>query len=219
MVKFADSSLPDLEEGEYPAVLNGVVWLGMQEQDERSAKKYGVKDPTSQLRLLFEIPTQTNRYDENVVTTKTVKNVTTSAKGNFIKLASAMLGKKLSSAELAVYLKGANPFKELLGKQLSISIEHFNSDDGLKAFVSDVKQPHPKDDPVKGARPVVYFDPTASDAAANWTKLSYYTKAQIMSAVDADEYPKELHKQWVKDQEEQATKEAEAAAKSDSHLA
>lgn len=212
MVKFVDNSLPDLDEGEYPAVLTGVVWTGYQKQSERDAAKWGVKPDTPQMKFIFEVPTQMNRFNETVTMTKTIKNVTTSSRGGFIEVASAIVGKNLQSTELAMILKQPQPFADKLGKQVALDIAHFNVEGEERAYIKEVKKPHPKDDPVQGTRSTVYFDPAEPDMSA-WSLLSYHIKHNIMTGVDSAEYPAVLQKQWVKDEEEQKKKEAEKANK------
>lgn len=209
MIMFTDNSLPSLEEGSYSAVLNGVIWLGLQNQDKRDADKYGAKAPTYRLKLLFELPGRTNKFGEVEIVGKAIKNVTTHTKGAFLGIASSLIGKKLQSAELAKYLKNTkDPFKELLGKQFTISIVHFNTEDGIRSYIESIQPPHPKDDRVEGTRDTTYFDPSSGDDKI-FRGLTFRTKKDIMSSPESSKYSDGIQKEWVAAQEEQAQKEAE----------
>lgn len=204
MVKFADNSLPDLDEGEYSAVLIGVVYLGAHEKEYK-----GKKTVTSRGKFIFEIPTKTNDKGETRVIAKTVKNLTTNSRGAFLGLSSILLGKKLTSEDLAKYNRNVQrPLEETLGKQVSLTIEHFTTDDGTKAYVKEIRAPHPKDDPVTATKEFVYFDPYVG-TVDEFNKLTYYTKNEVMSALDASDFPAAIHKQWVKDQEAEKVRQAE----------
>lgn len=205
MVKFADSSLPDLDEGEYSAVLIGVVYLGTHEKSYKGK----VTGLAAKGKLIFEIPSQVNSKGETKVVGKTIKNLTTSTKGSFLPIASVLLGKKLSSEELARYNKSTpTPLKETIGKQVTLTIAHFTTEDGTRAYVEDVRAAHPKDDPIKATKDSVYFDPYDCTLEA-FNALTYFTKSEVMAAVDSKEFPAEIHKQWVKDQEQKAKEDAD----------
>ncbi len=215
MVRFTDTSLPDLNEGEYSAVLIGVVYLGTHKRTYKGEDK----GQCPKAKLIFEIPSQVSAKGETKVISKNIGNLTTNARGSFLPIASVLLGKKLTSEELARYNKNtASPLKETIGKQVTLSIAHFSTDDGTRAYVEEVRVAHPKDDPITATKDDVYFDPYEG-TLATFNTLTYYTKSEVMSAVDAKEFPAELHKQWVKDQEQKAKEDGEKESSKTAHSA
>lgn len=198
-----------LVEGERAdGVLFGVVWMGIHQHKN---SKYAQNDPKSRLKLIFEFP-QTIEEGLDSATIAANINVSVNEAGSLYPIASVLLGRKLLdlvgrvkgrqySRDLEQYLGGNKPFNECLGKQFTVALESYVAGDGQERLkVESIRAPHPKDDPVTATRDFIYFDPYNADLE-QWAKLTMWTKKDIMSAIDNEDYSVELHKQWAKDQE------------------
>lgn len=201
-------SLEVIPEGEYDAVLFGIVNIGRQ-------PGWKGKPPENKIKLLFEIPSF-ERGEEKLptVVSKKVKlsayiknpNKAGGFDSGFFSLLSS-LGLKVSKDTIMSYLT-TEGLTSLLSKSCVVTVRHWVKDkDNIIPCAKEVSKLHPKAPQPEGKLNCFYFTPRQPNMEV-FNNLTFYTKKEVMSALDADQFPKELHEAWVKVQEEQALKQA-----------
>ena len=197
-----------IPEGDYDAVLQGIVNIGVYPGWEG-------KPPEVKIKFIFELP-EVVRGEEQlpVMVGKKVKlsayikstKKTGGFDSGFFLLLTA-LGEKPTSDNILQYLT-KDGLSSLLGKTCVVKISHWESDNGPAAKVAslaklDIRLPQPK-----GVRETFYFSPYQADVGVFNNKLTYYTKKDVMEALDASTFSAELQAAWIKAQNEQDAKEA-----------
>ena len=185
-----------LDEGDYDAVIFGVINLGLQTVEFQGE----VKQPATFIRLILEIPSITDSEGNSATIQKKVKLTSSVDKGNYAKLLVA-LGEKVTTANISNYLTPA-ALQGLLGKTASVKIEHFNTADGKRNMVQDISRLDPRLPQPKGTKKHFFFNPFNPDLDVFKDDVTIYGKKEIMGALNSSNFPKELHAAWVEVQEQ-----------------
>lgn len=208
-----------IETGTYDAVVHGIVKLSQQAVSVFvNGKPTDQKVNKAQIKVIFEIPSLM-RDDDQSSTMQTVINLSDSPdKGSFAKFLRLFNITASKKTDILTYMLDDN-LKTILGKTLSLSIVKETGKDnkerskvlafdkgGMTRLDPRLPQPVP-------TRELFYFNPRNPDMEVFKNTLSYWTKRDVMNAVDSDQFPKELQQEWVKVQEEWVKKQEEYAAK------
>ena len=207
-----------LEDGRYDARVLGIVGLGKQ---DLSKAKYP-KPPTNQLKIIFEIPSLFNTDDENseyrrTLTTSRKYAVTCGDRANLNKTLSAVYKTSLTQDACEAIVTDDAKLEACLGKCLKVDTTSFDSNGSKIGYANgwlelDVDLEHRV--PANAQDTFIFF-PNNPDMAV-WNKdIKFHVKENVMSAINAASYPKELHQQFVLDQEAEEIKKQERAAKKD----
>lgn len=196
-----------LEPNRYDARLIGLVGLGLQEQKPYKGEQ---KAPAQKIKLIFEL-VGTERNDGK--TEVTSKNVTTSIheKGNFAKYLGAVAGKTFTTDSFGAFVSSDESLQGLLGKAVQIDISNFEVDGKTLAYVSGAVALDARIECKDATRKTFTFFPGNPDMDA-WSEITHYTKKMIMDAIDNKSFPRELHQQFVMDQEAEVVKKQEREA-------
>lgn len=196
-----------IEESDYDAVVMGIVFLGRHPREPYQGK---ARQPVNKLKIMFEIPDIVRENTDPPETAMMAKKVNLSDsvdKGMFAATLQA-LGEHPTKDNIVGYMRKESLVK-LLGRGVVLTVKHFEGEKGVVAYVDDLTKLHSKIPVPKATRETFYFNPLIPDLNVFNNNLSYYTQKEIMSALNAEQYPKELHAAWVKAQEAHAAKEAE----------
>lgn len=195
-----------LPAGEYDAVIHGIINIGLRPVEFQGEKKA----PAVFIKLILELPDKLRDDGVSTVVSKKIKLTNSVDKGNYAKLLTT-LGEKVSKANINSYLT-SDALKALLGKSAIVVVDHWQSDDGVKATVRELLKLDPRLPQPQATRDTFFFNPLAPDLAVFKDTLTYYTKKEIMEALNADNFPPELHAAWAEEQEKQAAKEKNRVA-------
>lgn len=191
-----------LGNGTYDYVIHGVVGLGLRENSfQGEAKK-----PVVKIKIIFEIPSEVRDDGQPHVCSYKV-NLSPNAKGNFYRFVRT-LDKDVTEDNFSEYMTSAGLHK-LLGKTGVLTIASFEKDGKTISYVDgngfsrlDPRLPKPV-----AVRPEFFFNPFKPELDVFENTLTYYTKKEIMEALNASQFPEELHKAWVKAQEGHTAKQ------------
>lgn len=187
-----------LPTGEYDAVIHGIINLGLRPVEFQGE----VKAPAVFIKLVLELPDKVREDGMTTVVSKKIKLTNSVDKGNYAKLLTT-LGEKVTKANMNSYLS-SNALKALLGKSVIVTVDHWQSDDGVKATVRELLKLDPRLPQPKATRETFFFNPLAPDLAVFKDILTYYTKKEVMEALNASNFPAELHAAWAEEQEKKA---------------
>jgi len=214
---------PLVPEGNQDALLLGIVQLSIQPPSEYALKHFKEARDTDQLRLIFEFPNAKDdegellKSHEDKALTLSI-DITYSdsvAKGNLYKFVSAVLQKELTQEQFSAWCGDDANFKGLIGKALALKLQHKTSAAGRERC--DIKGFLPLDPDLQQLRPQtathepLFFTPFNVDLK-EWAKLTFWSKRDVMNAVDASEFPKDLQESWVAAQEAEEVKKQEREA-------
>lgn len=192
-----------LEAKDYDAVVHGIIHLGRQNREPFQGKP---RKPANMIRVVFELPGELRSNDGlPVVIAKKIPLSDSVEKGNFAKFLVA-LGEKPTSTNILQYMLKEGLAK-LLGKSAVVTVGHFEGDKGETAYVDEITKLDPRLPQPKPVRETFLFHPRQPDMRIFKDILTFWCKQDIMSAVDSDQFPKELHGAWVAAQEAEANKE------------
>jgi len=196
------ASFKPVDAGIYDAVIHGIVSLGVQPQkdDPVTGKP---KAPRGMLKIIFEMPDVVRDDKQTALISKNMV-LSNHEKSGYYKLFAACLG----SAKTTEAVVASTPVTDLLGKKLALTVVHWsNAENGtsgakvpenatnhLDARLATIATPATRD--------TFFFNPMNPDLDVFKDKLTYYTQKVVMDALNASSFPKELHKLWVKIQEE-----------------
>lgn len=199
------SGFQPLKEGDYDAVLHGIVGLGIQKGSIYQGEQ---KPPVYKFKFIFEVPSEERGEDKLPATISKSINLSNNVDRGGFALILKSLGVQVNKNTIMSYAT-KDELVKLLGKSLQITVEQFTGDNGKAAsYVKETTKLHPKVEKPAAVREGFYFNPRFPDLNVFNNTLTHGTKSQVMSALDADQFPTELHEAWVKAQEEQALKTA-----------
>lgn len=197
-----------IEEGRYDARLIGLVGIGLQKQRPYKGEK---RPDVYKVKFIFEIP---NLFRDDGKTTEVIsKTVTASTheKGNFAKYSGALSNKSFDTDYFTRFVENDDNLKGLIGNAIQIDIAHFEIDGKQRAYIANAIALDPRIECAEGTRETFVFF-AANPNMVVWPLLTYYSKSEIMGALDAKDFSKELHKQWAKDQEAEEVRKADKAS-------
>jgi len=201
-----------IDEGRYDARVIGIVGLGLQAQ---RAYQGQAKPDVQKVKIIFELTNAKRELkDGTKVTEVCAKSITASTheKSNFCKYVKAITNITFSTDTFTAFVSDDDNLKGLLGVAVQVDIGHFEAEGKTLSYVSGTVGLDPRIECAKATRNTFMFFPSCPDLAA-WSEMTYYTKKEIMDAKDASTFPKELHAQWVSDQEAESVKQAEYESK------
>lgn len=198
-----------LEAKDHDAVVHGIVNLGLRPVEFQGEKK----NPAVFIKVILELPDVIREDNETAVIGKKVKLTNSVDKGNYAKLLTAF-GEKVTKINMSSYLN-SEALKKLLGKPIIARIDHWESEEGTRAAVRELVKLDPRLPQPQATRATFFFNPLAPDLEVFKNTLTYFTQKEIMEALNADSFPKELHLEWVKIQEDKAK---DASAKLDKNV-
>ena len=195
-------SFKPVDPGTYDAVVHGIVSLGVQAQKDDPVTKEP-KPPKGTLKIIFEMPDVVRDDGQTALISKNMI-LSNHEKSGYYKLFAACLGQTNTTKLLVT----TTSVEELLGKKLALTIVNWhnpendtngakvpeNATNYLDARLAAVATP--------ATRPTFFFDPMNPSLEIFRDTLTYWTQKTVMDALNASNYPKELHELWVKIQEE-----------------
>lgn len=184
-----------LDEGTYDAVIIGVVNTGLHPVKFKGEKKM----PASYIRVVLEIPAITNDEGESATVQKRIKLTSHVEKGKFAEVLKA-LGEKVDKNTIMGYLTHKG-LEKLLGKTCTITIDHFETDKGKRNAVGNISRLDPRLEQPKASRKLFCFNPFKPDIAVFKNDVTAFTQKEVMTALNSDNYPPELHEAWAEIQE------------------
>lgn len=200
---YTKGSYEPLKVGKYDAVLHAIIGLGRQKGGMYKGKQ---KPPVIKLKFVFELPGSLRKTEDDEEVTDVIgKNVNISdnvERGGFAAMLKA-LGENPTSTNITKYMTKA-ALEKLLGKKVVLSIDHFETEDGDRPYVKEVFELDPRIQPQPEAtKKFLYFNPRTPDLEAFKNTITPYTRKIMMEALDADQFPKELHEAYavIKEQE------------------
>jgi hypothetical protein len=191
-----------IEEGDYDAVIFGVINLGLQKVEYKDE----VKSPATFIRLILEIPSIVNEKGEPATIQKKVKLTASVDKGNYAKLLLA-LGYKVDKSSIGKYLS-IDGLKGLIGKSVVAKIAHFNTSDGKRNMVQELVKLDPRLPQPVGTKKQFLFNPFSPDLDIFKNDVTSYGQDEIMKALNAANFPKELHEAYAASLEAREAKKA-----------
>lgn len=192
-----------LEGKDYDAVVHGIVSLGLQPVEYKGEKK----QPQVFLRVIVELPDVVREDGTTATTGKRIKVTDSVDKGNFAKFLLA-LGEKVTESNIRSYFS-SEALKSLLGRYVVASVEQWESDTGTAASIKEFIKFHPNAPKPMPKRETFYFNPLTPDLKVFENNLSYRTQKDVMSALNANNFPPQLHELWEKIQVEREEKQKE----------
>lgn len=196
-----------VKEGKYDFLVHGIVFLGEQPNLMGFKNEKGeLQKPSPQFKFIFELP---KAIREDGLSEVMSLNVTASVseRGFYITLVSILLDKTMTPDEMADYVTSAG-LKSLLGKAGRLRVVHWEKD-GRKGAKIDRKGLYPHDEdremPV-AKRETFFFNPLQPDMNIFKNVLTHWTRKEIMQAVNAKDFCKEIHQEWARELEERAAK-------------
>ncbi len=199
-----------MEAGDYDAVLQGIIVMGRQPRTFEGKPK----PPQVRLKFVFEIPDLVREGSSDSTAPKETSTTSYKVwlsdsldKGGFAKALRA-LGENPTKDSIMGYMSQAG-LTPLLGRGIVLTVKQFEGEKGVSACVETLTKLHAKIAIPVATRPIFYFNPMMPDIEVFNKLLSYYTKKEVMGAVNSEQFPKELHAAWVVAQEQQLAKDAE----------
>lgn len=199
-----------LKEGQYDAVLHGVINLGLKEgmeqtyKDEETGEAVTKKpEPAVMYRFVFELPNDLRANDDqphvihkDVKLSDWIPKKKGQLESGFHKLLKA-LGEDPTRTTICDYMT-MSALSKLAGKAVTLEVVEKTSQSGNSYNrVSNVIRLHPKVTPPTPVREFFYFNPRNPDLNVFKSTLTYWTQKEIMEALDSSNFPETLHKEWV----------------------
>lgn len=209
----AGFSSEPLPEGTYDAVLSAIIDLQIQMTTFK-----GVESPKPQVKLIFEIPSELRTYKEDedpqpVLIGQTV-TLSANSRSKLSEVICALVGKKLEEEEVADILCTDGALEELLGKPCTLDINVYKSKRGTEHNgIQQVSKIHPKVEPPVSVKEPFIFEANKPNLDVFKNKLSRYTRDTIITCVNSDELPKDLHKAYRDIKIEEEKQDAERGDK------
>lgn len=203
-----------LANGTYDYVIHGIVGLGLRENSYQGE----AKPPVVKIKIIFEVPAEV-RDDKQTQVCSYKVNLSPNAKGNFYKFVRT-IDKDATEDNFSGYMSAAG-LNNLLGQVGVLTINSFEKDGKAIAYVDgsgftrlDPRLPKPV-----ATRPTFFFNPFKPDVEVFKNTLTYYTQKEVMEALNAHQFPPELHQAWAAVQEAHAAKEAGKGEKKEKSVA
>lgn len=190
-----------LPEGMYDFVIHGIVGLGLREKIYEGKQQ----DPVPTIKIIFEIP-EFNREDGQTELLTIKFPISSGKRSNYYKFCTTLLGAAVTDVETNMNkLCTAAGMKGLLGKVGTLTVAAWKNGEGRSVLNNGFSPLHPKVAKPVSTREPVFFNPFNPDITVFKNKLTQWTRKEIMSAVNANEFSPELHKAY-----EEATADYEA---------
>lgn len=177
-----------LPEGMYDYVIHGVVGLGIQKKVFQ-----GEEQRKPMVKIIFEIPEHKREGDGQTEVVAVNFPISSHPNSLYYKFCATVFdGFNDKEAEKMVYSSG---MKELLGKVGTLKISSWEAKDGEERRSVNTKgfsALHPKVAKPIPTREPVFFNPFNPDIEVFKTKLTSWTRKQIMEALNADNFKEEL---------------------------
>lgn len=196
-----------LEEGEHDAVIFGVINIGLQPIEFEKEQKA----PGTFIRLVMELPSILDDEGKPATVQKKIRLTSNVEKGNYAKLLVA-IGEKVNKNNINDYLSSA-ALLGFLGKPIVAKVSHFNTDDGKRNMVQELTKLDPRLPQPKGTRETFYFNPFKPDLDVFKKDLTAFAQKEVMGALNATNFPPELHEVYASIQEDRAKEKAGRTAK------
>lgn len=198
-----------LDEKEYDAVIFGVVNVGLHAIEYEGEQKA----PGTFVRLVLEIPSEVDEEGNVSTVQKKIRLTNNIEKGNYAKLLVA-LGEKVNKNNINSYLSN-DALKSLLGKVVTVKLEHFETKDGARNTVRELGKLDSRLPQPKGTREHFFFTPYGASPDIDVFKkdVTPFTQKEIMSSLNSDHFDKSLHEVYASLQEDYEKEKAGATAK------
>lgn len=211
--------------GDYDAALSAIVSLGRQ-------KAFNEKDePVVRMRFLFELfpdDEDDHRLDNSKIDGKPPMlkvDVSLSNGGRYLALVNALMKAKEETLTRETVLPYTKPEgrRMLLGRGARVTViqERKKNKEGFYSRILSSKEQlgvvklHPKAT-VTPVRETFLFNPLDPNHVKIFEdKITYWTQKDIMRALNADQFPKELKAAWARSKEANKDKEKESAKDDD----
>lgn len=204
-------AFPTLPSGKYDAILSAIIDLEFQVTEYE-----GEESVVHQVKLLYEVPELMVESEDGteypLILGQTV-TLSANTRSKFYKIVNALTQANLTDKQvLSMINEEDGSLKDLLGKACTLKVNEYETkqkdEDGKTIKRNGIKEVLELDSRVpqpKGARETFIFVVTAKPNISTFKeKLTSWTQDTIMKAVNADEYPKELHKAYMEVQEQRA---------------
>ena len=195
--EFGSNNYKALEQGEYDAVVHGIVSLGLRPDEfTNEAGAVEKKDPKIYLRVIFEIPGKLRDDGTTVTTSKSIKLTRDPVKGNWGKFLTS-LGERVDKDSIDHY-KSKEKLNGLLGKSVVVDVAEWKNGEG--SSIATFRKLDPRLPQPKATRGVFFFNPLSPDLKIFRENLTFKTQQEVMSALNANQFPRELHEAWAEAQ-------------------
>jgi len=193
-----------LNEGTYDFVIHGIIGLGLRPNSYEGQPK----DPVTKIKIIFELP-DSIRDDGQTQVVGYKLNSGVAERGNYYKLLHMLLGERVNKDTIKEFVNSTG-MKQLLGLVGSLDIRHWDNEGRIIAMVDgkSITKLHPKVAKPVATRPEFFFNPFVPDLKVFNDILTWHTKKEVMEALNADQFPEELHQAWVKAQENKNSQDA-----------
>jgi hypothetical protein len=190
-----------LDSGDYDAVVHGIVSLGLNPDVYEGVQK----TPKVFLRVIVELPDQLREDGTTITTSRKIKVSNSVDLGNWAKFLTA-LGEKVTEQNIKSY-SSRDKLEDLLGKSVVAVVDQWESDTGLTASIKEFRKLDPRLPQPKAVRETFFFNPLSPDLKIFKENLTFRTKQEVMSALNANQFPAELHQAWKEAQADNASKQ------------
>lgn len=198
------STYAPIPQGNYDAVIQGVINIGLRPQ----VWKGETKPSQVMYKVIFELPDYKREDDETGLISKKFK-LSVSSRSAWFKFMRTILGDEVTEKTLNMY-----PINNLLGKSCIVEIDHWEKDEGSAIpVVKEISRLDPRLPQPKPTRELFLFNPRNPDLDVFKNLITFRTQQEIMEAQDSQQFSKELHKLWVKIQEEKAKEQEKDSPK------
>lgn len=185
-----------LQEGKYDAVLHAIIGLEMQKHIYLGVDQ-GV---VNKVLMLFELPAETRKTkdgDQLPALMSYELTLSTHEKSTFLKVVSALLHKPLDSRDVETLLESEEGVSSLLGKTCTVTVREYKNKLGqIKNAVKSVTELDKRLTQPVAVRDPFVFTVANPDLDIFRNRLIGWTRDKIMSAINADEFPKAIHEAY-----------------------
>ncbi len=193
--------------GRYDGVLHAIISLEMQ-QHSFQGQDMGARP---KVLLLFELPEVSRPAADGKQMPAMLSyemTLSSSEKGTFMKVVNAIKHTRMTEDSLADLINEADgkSLKGMLGKSCVVEVKQFKNKHGdMKNAVAGIHELDPRLPQPKGVRDTFIFTVADPDLTVFKNVLIPWTRDKIMSAINADEFPAEVHEAYrdIKEQEAQ----------------
>ncbi len=197
-----------LAEGSYDFIIHGIIGLGLRPHTYQGEER----PPVSVIKVIFELPEEI-RDDKQTQVIGYKLNMSVHEKSNHYAFCRKYLGDRVTKDTMAEFVSAAG-LKQLLGAVGVLTVRHWVKDDRVIATIDregfsklDARLPKPI-----ATRPAFFFNPFNPDIEVFKNNLTDYARKEVMEALNAENFPAELHQAYAKCLEDKAAAEASKAA-------
>jgi len=195
--------------GSYDYVIHGIVGLGLRPHSFEGKEL----KPHAVIKIIFEIP-DSLREDGMTELLSVKLPISTNEKSHFFKFCTVLLGASITNvAENMNRLCTATGLKNLLGKTGTLTVSDWKSGEGRSVDRAGFHPLHPKAPVPAATRECIFFNPFSPDIDVFKNNLTFYTRKDIMEALNADSFTDELKQAYQETLVEDAANKVQAQAK------